>query len=1025
MTRRKPGRLGVARKRRGKKKSKQAAAPAAANARRDPPESPEASSTPPAAEAVTKPAQDTSQADAPAPADPLSAGLASGRRLWRKIAAVAAAVLTICIIASAIQPETFVQAGDTESSKNVTAEGLAHAQETGSDLLWSRRIFGGMPYYAAMFYHHTSNGLVWVMLKTKVFFGRGTYYTFGFVLAGVCLLYLCLSLGTRVLPALAAALAFAIQPAVSVLAPAAHGSKLYSYALYPVIFVLALQLARKGGWLRLAAFSYVLYLWIVQNHPQMALYGVGVTVFVLVVWGVREIRQKAWKKVAAAVGKLSLASLVAVLLAAALWLPTYDYMKHSIRGQGPMPTPEQARETSESGALDWTYATNWSLHPVETVTFVVPEAFGFGGGGYFGWMNFTLQPHYLGVVALVLACFAFLDAQDRKLAIPLAVCASLAVLVSFGRFWDYGPYKLLYDYMPGFNRIRVPSMALFGTSFCVSVLAGLGGNRIAATLGQGSKAIKGLARKLAIGAGIAVGFYLLLGFGGIVSGAVRERYFEQRLVEYARQDASVYERVVLLAPEWAAALGRVDKLEQVDSATAGSLQSVRLNLPIGGQRQLIPAASIAASLFPEAQAAAKLASEDFALSLFYALLTLGACFGACALVLVFGADAHKIVAGILGVVLVALVFLDLQRTNDKVMAEQPHDDIFQIAPAGLPRDLAYLVELAETELANPPVEPFRIWPYAGYEEPNYFPGTGLESIEGYSPFKLRQYQNLRDLVSDGTRYARVPQLPNMLNARYIRSASAGPPPGFKTRLVFEDVQVLQQYYAGALQMTTQRGERVRLAPRLSVSILQQQEQKLKIAVQRQSGQADTGWVDLDRIGLVQIYENLDAQPRAWFCNELIEVTSEKAARDRLRGFDPARQAIVVGSVGELPAGTAQGSIEINAYENRLTGLDVQTDRKTLLVLSEMDYIHWKLFVDGEPRETLRVNYLLRGVVLEAGKHRVEWRYDDSVYQTSQFLTGSATVVLWLFILLGIGQLALPWWRGRKPAAEAGPKTGGS
>ncbi len=44
------------------------------------------------------------------------------------------------------------------------------------------------------------------------------------------------------------------------------------------------------------------------------------------------------------------------------------------------------------------------------------------------------------------------------------------------------------------------------------------------------------------------------------------------------------------------------------------------------------------------------------------------------------------------------------------------------------------------------------------------------------------------------------------------------------------------------------------------------------------------------------------------------------------------------------------------------------------MLSENDYPGWRVYIDGQPAEVLRVNYGLRGVAIPTGKHQVTFVY---------------------------------------------------
>jgi uncharacterized membrane protein YfhO len=65
----------------------------------------------------------------------------------------------------------------------------------------------------------------------------------------------------------------------------------------------------------------------------------------------------------------------------------------------------------------------------------------------------------------------------------------------------------------------------------------------------------------------------------------------------------------------------------------------------------------------------------------------------------------------------------------------------------------------------------------------------------------------------------------------------------------------------------------------------------------------------------------------------------------------------------------------------------------VLVLSENHYPGWRAYVDGRFVDTLRVDYNLRGVVLEAGEHSV-----DFVYRPKSVLLGIVISLLTALVL---------------------------
>ena len=70
----------------------------------------------------------------------------------------------------------------------------------------------------------------------------------------------------------------------------------------------------------------------------------------------------------------------------------------------------------------------------------------------------------------------------------------------------------------------------------------------------------------------------------------------------------------------------------------------------------------------------------------------------------------------------------------------------------------------------------------------------------------------------------------------------------------------------------------------------------------------------------------------------------------------------------------RGSARILSYGRNDVSLAVETDRNSVLVLHDIHYPGWEVYVDGERRPILRANLLFRGVEVPPGRHRVEFRF---------------------------------------------------
>ncbi len=79
-----------------------------------------------------------------------------------------------------------------------------------------------------------------------------------------------------------------------------------------------------------------------------------------------------------------------------------------------------------------------------------------------------------------------------------------------------------------------------------------------------------------------------------------------------------------------------------------------------------------------------------------------------------------------------------------------------------------------------------------------------------------------------------------------------------------------------------------------------------------------------------------------------------------------------------------------------------------MVLSENYQSNWSVWVDGNPAELLRANYVWKGVALPAGDHQVEFRY----YSATLFWSRTVTL---LCGALAAGMVASAWFARRKRA----------
>ena len=157
---------------------------------------------------------------------------------------------------------------------------------------------------------------------------------------------------------------------------------------------------------------------------------------------------------------------------------------------------------------------------------------------------------------------------------------------------------------------------------------------------------------------------------------------------------------------------------------------------------------------------------------------------------------------------------------------------------------------------------------------------------------------------------------------------------------------------------------------------------------------------------VLVIENQKAMPRAWLVAEAEAVDSEEGLR-RIRGesektFDPRQTALLEISPKQLPL-LPGGPIALSARA-QLVGetpshltYETTADTPSILVVSEINYPGWEATVDGVRAPTFTADFLLRGVAVPQGTHRVEM-----YYRAPGARKGAVISVVALLVTCGLG-----------------------
>jgi hypothetical protein len=154
---------------------------------------------------------------------------------------------------------------------------------------------------------------------------------------------------------------------------------------------------------------------------------------------------------------------------------------------------------------------------------------------------------------------------------------------------------------------------------------------------------------------------------------------------------------------------------------------------------------------------------------------------------------------------------------------------------------------------------------------------------------------------------------------------------------------------------------------------------------------------------VTVYEQDAPTTSAWIVHKAKRTTRGNVLSYMKEAtFDPRTMAVVEGgkfSIKAPPAG-AVDKATVTRYEPERIDIDATAASDGLLVVSEVYESGWKAYVDGKPAEIRATDYAFRGVVLTAGQHTVEFRYEPASLKWG----------IWISLLTGAVIAALTVWR---------------
>ena len=160
----------------------------------------------------------------------------------------------------------------------------------------------------------------------------------------------------------------------------------------------------------------------------------------------------------------------------------------------------------------------------------------------------------------------------------------------------------------------------------------------------------------------------------------------------------------------------------------------------------------------------------------------------------------------------------------------------------------------------------------------------------------------------------------------------------------------------------------------------------------------------DEKGNMFPYKNDEANGNAWFIETIKQVSDANQEIMELDSLNNKKVAVTRMTKNKSFKVDSLASIKVLEYKPNYIKYSSNNSNDGFAVFSEIYYSHgWQVFIDGEKKDHIEVNYILRGMEIPAGKHTVEFKFEPQVVQTGSSIALGSSI---LFGLLLIGSIFL-------------------
>ncbi|MDD5571562.1 MAG: YfhO family protein [Bacteroidales bacterium] len=178
---------------------------------------------------------------------------------------------------------------------------------------------------------------------------------------------------------------------------------------------------------------------------------------------------------------------------------------------------------------------------------------------------------------------------------------------------------------------------------------------------------------------------------------------------------------------------------------------------------------------------------------------------------------------------------------------------------------------------------------------------------------------------------------------------------------------------------------------------------------------------LSKLGVINmlntryIIYNSDAPPlrnkyasgNAWFVDNYKLVNNADEEITQLNKINPAATALIDKRYSDMVKNyknsfDSTASIKLESYKPNELIYNSKTSKEQIAVFSEIFYDKgWNVYVDDEKKPYFRADYVLRAMVVPAGQHKIEFRFEPILYSVGEKVSLASSLLILLVAFGGI------------------------